>query len=78
MKKYSEEIHRYSAVNDEGRYCEILERVTFERPTLPDGSVGEPAVINRRFDLQTGEPLHRLNDTEFEDQATGVKITLQD
>jgi hypothetical protein len=77
MKKYSEELIRYPAINDEGKPCEILERVTFERPELADGSLGEAAVINRRFDLRTGEPLHRISDTEFEDQASGARLQLQ-
>jgi hypothetical protein len=70
---YSEKIIRHAAVNDEGKACEILERITFERPA----DSGEPVVINRRFDLQTGEPLCRLGDDEFEVEATGARLRLQ-
>jgi hypothetical protein len=77
MKKYSEEIVRYDAINDEGRFCEILERITYERVQQPDGSLGEPSVFHRRYDLQTGEPLTRLGDDEFEVDATGVRLQLQ-
>ena len=55
-RKYSEEIVRYPAVNDEGRTCEILERITWGREVQADGSLGEPELVNRRFDLKTGEP----------------------
>jgi len=70
---YSEKIIRYRAINDEGKDCEILERITFER--LPH--VAEPAVINRRFDLQTGEPLCRVGEDEFQVEATGARLRLQ-
>lgn len=76
-RKYSEEIVRYDAVNNEGWPCEILERITYERVEQPDGSLGQPTVFTRRFDLQTGEPLHRLADGEFEVQATGARLQLQ-
>jgi hypothetical protein len=76
MKKYSEEILRYPAVTEEGKPCEILERVTYGRPVLEDGSLGEAAVINRRFDLRTGEPLDRVSDTEFVDQNSGARLQL--
>ncbi len=77
MKKYSEEIVRYPAVNDAGKRCEILERITFERPDLADGSLGEPVVVNRRYDLRTGERLNRVSDTEFADDDTGARVLLQ-
>jgi hypothetical protein len=77
MKKYSEEIVRYEAIDDEGYRREILERITWERVLLADGTLGEPSVFNRRFDLQTGEPLNRLGDGEFEVEATGARLQLQ-
>lgn len=77
MKKYSEEIVRYDSVNDEGKYYEILERITYERVEQSDGSLGEPSVFTRRFDLQTGEPLTRLGEDEFEGDETGVRLKLQ-
>jgi len=77
MKKYSEEINRYAAVTAEGKPCEVLERITYERVVGEDGSLSEPVVVNRRFDLNTGELLVRLNGTEFEDDETGAKITLR-
>jgi hypothetical protein len=77
MNKYSEQIIRYPAVNDEGKRCEILERITYERPELPDGSLGEPAVFSRRYDLRTGERLNRISDTEFADDATDARVLLQ-
>ena len=55
---------------------EILERVTYGRPVLEDGSLGEAAVVNRRFDLRTGEPLDRVSDTEFVDQNSGARLQL--
>jgi hypothetical protein len=76
MKKYSEEILRYPAVTEEGKPCEILERVTYGRPVLEDGSLGEAEVVNRRFDLRTGEPLDRVSDTEFVDQNSGARLQL--
>jgi hypothetical protein len=64
--KYHEEIHRYPALLDGGRSCEILERITFERDELADGSLGEPRVCNRRFDLRTGERVNALGGDDFE------------
>jgi hypothetical protein len=77
MKKYSEEIVRYQAVDEEGYAREILERITYERTQQADGSLSAPTVFNRRFDLQTGEPLNRLGDDDFEVEATGAKLQLQ-
>lgn len=77
MKKYSEEIVRYEAVDEEGYAREILERITYERIQQGDGSLGQPTVFNRRFDLQTGEPLKRLGDGEFEVEKTGARLQLQ-
>lgn len=77
MKKYSEDIIRHPAISAVGRHCEILERITLERELLEDGSLTEPVVINRRFDLRTGELLVRLNESEFEDEETGAKFRLR-
>jgi hypothetical protein len=77
MKKYSEEITRYPAVTAEGKPCEVLERVTYERVVGEDGSLSEPVVVNRRFDLKTGELLVRLGEREFADDETGAKVTLR-
>ena len=76
-RKFSEEIFRYPAVNAEGRPCEILERVTWGREVQADGSLGEAQLVNRRFDLKTGERLNRLSDEEFEDDETGALIRLR-
>jgi hypothetical protein len=77
MKKYSEELVRYPAVTAEGKSCEILERITHEREVREDGSLTEPVVVNRRYDLKTGEVLVRLNETEFAEDETGAKVTLR-
>ncbi|MFO1502985.1 MAG: hypothetical protein U1F39_04150 [Steroidobacteraceae bacterium] len=77
MKKYSEEILRYPAVTAEGKPCEILERITHEREVREDGSLTDPVVVNRRYDLKTGELLVRLGEREFADDETGAKITLR-
>jgi len=77
MKKYSEEIIRYAAVTAEGKPCEVLERITYERLVGEDGSLSEPVVINRRYDLKTGELLVRLGEQEFADDETGAKIRLR-
>ncbi len=77
MKKYSEELIRHPAVNAEGKPREVLERVTYAREVREDGSLSEPVVVNRRFDLQTGELLLRLSETEFEEDETGAKVHLR-
>jgi hypothetical protein len=77
MKKYSEEIVRYEAVDEEGYPREILERITYERIQHADGSLGAPTVFNRRFDLQTGEPLNHLGEDDFEVEATGFRLQRQ-
>lgn len=77
MKKYSEQIIRHAAVSAEGKPFEILERITFERTVGDEGALSEPVVVNRRFDLRTGEPLTRLGDTEFEAEETGEKFHLR-
>jgi hypothetical protein len=75
MHRYSEEIIRHDALNDEGKYCEVLERVTYER--LAEGAdAGKLVVVNRRFDLRTGECLSRLSDNEFQQDDTGGKVRL--
>lgn len=75
--KFSEEVVRYPALNAEGKPCEILERITWRRAVQSDGSLGEPEVVNRRFDLKTGECLNRLSSEEFEDDETGAVIRLR-
>jgi hypothetical protein len=77
MKKYSEELIRHPALNEDGKPCEILERVTFERAVLADGALGEPTVINRRFDLRTGERVNRVSETQFVDDISGARLQLQ-
>jgi hypothetical protein len=77
MHKYSEQIIRYEAVTEEGRACEILERITYERQPGQGQDADQLVVINRRYDLKTGECLHRLGETEFEDQVTGARLRLQ-
>jgi len=77
MKKYSEELIRHPAVTAEGRPCEVLERITLEREIREDGSQSEAVVVNRRYDLKTGELLNRLGEREFEDDETGAKVHLR-
>jgi hypothetical protein len=76
MKKYSEEIRRHGAVDADEKPYEILERITWERTPLPDGSPGEALVFSRRFDLRTGERLNRLGDAEFEVDGSGLRLHL--
>lgn len=76
-RKYSEQIVRYDAITEEGYPCEILERITLERVVQADGSLGEPSVINRRFDRQTGETLQRLSETQFVENESGLKLQLR-
>jgi hypothetical protein len=76
-RKYSEEIVRYPARNAEGKPREILERITWGRAVQEDGSLGEPELVSRRYDLKTGENLNRLSDEEFADDETGEIIRLQ-
>ena len=76
VKKYSEQVQRYRAVTADGKSCEILERITLEREQQPDGSLGEPRVFHRRFDLRTGERVNRLGETEFEIDDSGVRLRL--
>lgn len=73
MHPYSEQINRHPALTEEGKPCEILERITFERRP----GVAEPVEINRRYDLRTGERVNRLNDSEFEEDLSGAKLRLQ-
>lgn len=77
MRKYSEQVNRYAAVTEEGKPCEVLERITFARTVREDGSPGEPREISRRFDLRTGECLRRIGETQFEDEETGARILLK-
>lgn len=78
QKKYSEELVRYPALDADGKPCEIIERITFARTVGSDGRLkGRPKEINRRYDLKTGERLHRLSDHEFADDETGARLTLR-
>ena len=72
MHPYSEQLIRHRALTEEGKSCEILERITYKRQPG-----AEPVVVNRRYDLSTGECLNRLSDTEFEDDASGARLQLQ-
>lgn len=77
-KKFTEELVRYSALDADGKPCEIIERITFARTVGKDGRLkGKAKEVNRRYDLKTGERLHRLTDTEFEDDESGAKLTLR-
>jgi len=76
-RKYSEEIIRYPALSAEGKPREILERITWGRAVQADGSLGEPELVSRRYDLKTGESLNRVSDEEFADDETGEIIRLQ-
>ncbi len=71
MKKHHEVLVRHPAVTADGKDCEILERITYERQVLADGSLSEAVECNRRFDLRTGEPLVHLggDDYELRDEA---------
>jgi hypothetical protein len=78
QKKLTEEVLRYPALNADGKPCEILERITFERTIGKDGRArGKAKEINRRYDLKTGERVHRVSDTEFADDETGARLTLR-
>ena len=57
---------RHPAITADGKDCEILERITYEREELPDGSRSEAVECNRRFDMRTGEPLIHLGGSDFE------------
>lgn len=63
--KYHEELLRHAAVMADGSQCELLERRTYERPVLEDGTLGEARQINCRFDLRTGERVNHLQGDEF-------------
>jgi hypothetical protein len=64
--RYYETTLRHAAVTAEGKPCEILERITFERDAQADGSyAGEGREVNRRFDLRTGERVRHLGGDDF-------------
>ena len=73
MHPYSEQIIRHRALTDEGKPCEILERITYEKRS----GVPEPVEINRRFDLTTGERLNKISDSEFDDDISGARLRLR-
>ncbi len=65
-QRYYETTLRHEAVTAEGKPCEILERITFERDAQADGSfAGEGREVNRRFDLRTGERVRHLGGDDF-------------
>jgi len=73
--KYSEEVVRLRARDAEGKPCEILERITFSREVQEDGSLGEAVVVNRRFDLRTGERVNHLGGDDYELDDSGERIS---
>ena len=72
--KYHEEILRHPALTAEGKPCEILERLTFERSVQPDGTLSDARQINRRFDLRTGERVNPLGGDDYELDLTGDRL----
>jgi len=72
--KYSEELRRFPAVRADGKDCEILERITHSCEVQEDGSLGEPVVVNRRFDLRTGERVNHLGDDDYELDEGGDRL----
>jgi len=71
---YHEEILRHAALTAEGKPCEILERLTFERSVQPDGTLSGARQINRRFDLSTGERVNPLGGDDYELDLTGDRL----
>jgi hypothetical protein len=74
-KKYSETLIRHAAQMADGKPCEILERLTFERERRPDGTWSEPKQINQRFDLRTGQRVNHLGGDRFEVDVSGESVT---
>jgi hypothetical protein len=72
--KYSEEVVRIPARNADGDACVILERITYGREVLADGALGEPVVVNRRFDLRTGERVNHLGGDDYELDDGGGRL----
>jgi hypothetical protein len=72
--KYSEEVRRFPALRADGQACEILERVTNAHEVQQDGSLGAPVVVNRRFDLRTGERVNHLGGDDFEMDEGGDRL----
>jgi hypothetical protein len=72
--KYHEEILRHPAITAEGKPCEILERLTFERSVQADGTLSDARQINRRFDLRTGERVNHLGGDDYELDLTGDRL----
>ena len=72
--KYHEEILRHPALTAEGKPCEILERLTFERSVQADGTLSDARQINRRFDLRTGERVNPLGGDDYELDLTGDRL----
>ena len=76
VNTYHEEIHRHPACTADGKPCEILERVTFERSVNADGTPGQPRQIHRRFDLRTGERVNHLGGDDYELDLSGERLRL--
>jgi hypothetical protein len=74
--RYHEEIHRHPARTADGKPCEILERVTFERTVRADGSLSEARQVNRRFDLKTGERVNHLGGDDYALDLTGDRLQI--
>jgi hypothetical protein len=74
-KKYSETLIRHAARTEDGKPCEILERLTFERERRDDGTWSEPRQIHQRFDLRTGERVNHLGGDRFEVDVAGTPLT---
>jgi hypothetical protein len=75
--KYSEEVVRFPALDAGGKQCLIIERITLAREVLDDGSLGEPSVVNRRFDLRTGEGVNHLGGDDYELDHSGERLKAQ-
>ena len=65
---------RHPAITAEGKPCEILERLTFERSVQADGTLSDARQINRRFDLRTGERVNPLGGDDYELDLTGDRL----
>lgn len=74
-KKYSERLIRHAARTEDGKPCEILERLTLEQEQRDDGSWSEPRQVNQRFDLRTGERVNHLGGDRFELDVAGTPLT---
>jgi hypothetical protein len=73
---WHEEVHRHAACTADGTTCEILERVTYERSPLADGTLSDAREIHRRFDLRTGERVNHLGGDDYELDLTGDRLRI--